>query len=515
VSFGIQIADLANSVQSDQPHLRIDQSQSRHELTIPFHPPTPTNPRIPGEADKALWCDLLRVVYIEHDLVFPVSPLLPHQAACLSLDPERVAYGEMGRVFNPLSQATLSLAAIGSSPVDQRAGLRAFLGEHLGRLEEYAGVKQGAGGQQQQQQQQQREVLATSLLRLAHALLLQGFFEPEMARRPPRGAWAVMDAGTSGRLSLGGGQQTAGLLTSFFGGDHGRGGGDGEEEGERQRASEWGPPAMVEQAVAAAAAAAAASASSPSGGGGGHGYHNPRLSPQGGRRGGGLLARLVSPRGREAAGTAAGAGARPSHAHMLTYSFLEATLIVTLEAAGRATVARAKAATGGGDGVGGGSLQDLQVAGGGVLSAVFDEPGPIALKAEVVGLLRTLADIRSVKNAKALLSSFRLHESSSSSSTSASGAVVSSSGPHDGGGRASLGMGGGRESTRGGGGSGGSGSKALSLLRFGRAQEAVLERGFDDRSADGEVFLNAVVGATAHRDRSLLVKAYDLLYRHR
>ena len=418
-------------------------------------------------------------MYIEHDLVFPVSPLLPHQATCLSLDPEQVAYGEMGRVFNPLSQATLSLTAIGSKPTDQRAGLRGFLTEHLGRLEEYTGPRQGPGGQQ-------REGLATSLLRLAHALLLQGFFEPDLGRRTQRGAWVVMDEGGGGgmsaRRSLG--ELTAGMLTSFFGGQRSRE--EEEEEEERQRASEWGPPTMVGQAVAASAAAAAAAAAA------GADVH-PR-SPIGGGRGGGLLSRLVSPRGRgqERAG---GAALASPVAHTLSYSFLEATLILTLEAAGRATVARAKAANGGEAS----SLQDLQVSGSGAFNAVFDEPGPIALKAEVVRLLRTLADIRSIKNAKALLSSFRLHEHHHRQSAA--------SAPHDG--RSSVSLAG-RESTSGGSG----GSKALNQVRFGRTQEAVLERGFDDRSVDGEVFLNAVVGATAHRDRRLLVKAYDLLYRH-
>lgn len=459
-------------------------------LTICTH--TPQRPNIyTGEADKALFCDLLRALYIEHDLVFPVSPLLPHQAACLSLDPEHVAYGEMGRVFNPLSQATLSLAAIGSSPTDQRAGLRALLAEHLGKLEEYVGPAAGAGRQQQLQLQagggSQREAFAASLLRLTHALLLQGFFEREVGRRP-RGAWAVTDAG--GGISMRSlGAHTAGLLTSFFAGKAGA----ADEEDERQgRASEWGPPVAMDKAVAASAAAAAATSGVP------FTSHRPR-SPKG------LLGRLVSPRRGMGAGRSA-SPVPPGSQHTLTYSFLEATLILTLEAAGRATVARAKAASGG-DGLG--SLQDLQVSGGGAFSAVFDEPGPIALKAEVVGLLRTLADIRAVKNAKALLSSFRVSESGGGAG--AAPVVAASGGVHDTL-RVSLALGG-RDSTAGG--AGGGGSRVMAQLRFGRAQEAVLDRGFDDRSADGEVFINAVLGTTAHRDKSLLVMAYNLLYRHR
>lgn len=441
-----------------------------HQLSS--HPQRPIHSCTAAEADKALFCDLLRTVYVEHDLVFPVSPLLPHQATCLSLDPEQVAYGEMGRVFNPLSQTTLSLAAIGSRPIDQRAGLRAFLTEHLGRLEDYAGAGTGAGAGPRSPQQQ-REAFAASLLRLTHGLLRQGFFEPESAGRRTMGGWAMMETG-GGATSRSLGAHTAGLLTSFFGnGLRGE-----EDEEEQQRASEWGPPVVVEEAVAAAAAAAGASS-------------HPR-SPQGA----GLLARLVSPRGLR---SGAGAGA-PSRPAALTYSFLEATLIVTLEAAGRATVARAKAANGGETS----SLQDLQVSGGGAYSLVFDEPGPVALKAEVVGLLRTLADIRSIKNAKALLSSFRLYESQGQGQ---------GHGPHDA--RHSLVMRG-RDSASGGvgGASSASSSRAAIQLRFGRTQEAVLERGFDDRTQDGEVFLNAVLGATAHRDRTLLIKAYDLLYRH-
>lgn len=464
-----------------------------------FSDPCPNHQRTihTGEADKALFCDLLRTLYIEHDLVFPVSPLLPHQAACLSLDPEQASTGEMGRVFNPLSQATLSLAAVGSSPRDQRAGLRALLTEHLGKLEGYVGPSAGAGRQQQLQLLQagggaQREAFAASLLRLTHALLLQGFFEAEAGRRPPSGAGAVTEAGGGMSVrSIGG--HSAGLLTSFFGG---RAGAADDEDTPQGRASEWGPPVAMDQAVAASAAAAAAASSGV-----------PSL-PHHVRSPKGLLGRLVSPRRGMGAGRPA-SPIPPGSQHALTYSFLEATLILTLEAAGRATVARAKAASGG-DGVG--SLQDLQVSGGGAFRAVFDDPGPIALKTEMVSLLRTLVDIRAVKNAKALLSSFRVYESSGGSAGPASSVVTASGDVRDSV-RTSLALG--RRDSTTTGGAGGGGSRAMAQLRFGLAQEAVLDRGFDDRSADGEVFIQAVLGTTAHRDKSLLIRAYDLLYRHR
>ena len=52
-------------------------------------------------------------------------------------------------------------------------------------------------------------------------------------------------------------------------------------------------------------------------------------------------------------------------------------------------------------------------------------------------------------------------------------------------------------------------------LKLRAAQEALLDRGFTDGSSEGEALVNAVIDTTIHRDKQLLIHAYNLLYHHR
>ena len=414
-----------------------------------------------GKQDKALFCDLLRTCYVEHDLVFPVAPLLPKQAVCLSLDPEAVAHGEMGRVFNPLSQVTLSLASLSSNPTDQRAGLRAFLKEHFAHLEEYVSQRDGKTAAA-------LETFATALLRLTHALVLQGFFETDpkslQQHQQQRSGWPAAGGMDAGNLTVGAG---SGLLTAFFGQQQ------HPEHRYQGKTSEWGSP-VARTSMAKGEAAEGESVPSLA----------RRRTPT---PTGGLLARLTgTPRKQRPAlqvtPTAAGA------AHNLTYSFLETSLILTLEVAGAAAADRLQATKDG--------LEDLQMG----YNALFDELGPITLKTEILELLRVLCDIRSIKNMKSLLWSLNAQAGLSSGGGGVGGGGASSAAA-----AAASAAAGDAEFA---------GANRLAQLRFTKAQEAVLERGFDDRTVDGELLMDAVVGTTAHRDKNLLVKAFDLLYHH-
>jgi len=104
---------------------------------------------------------------VEHDLVFPVVAVLPQQLSCLSIDREKLIYGEMGRVFNPLSQIG-GLYAMDVDTEAQRSKLWAFLEYELQNLDERAA-----------DQACYKSDLVMSLLRLTRALLPLGFFEVE------------------------------------------------------------------------------------------------------------------------------------------------------------------------------------------------------------------------------------------------------------------------------------------------------------------------------------------------
>ena len=83
----------------------------------------------------------------------------------------------------------------------------------------------------------------------------------------------------------------------------------------------------------------------------------------------------------------------PGSQQRLTYSSLETSLLVALEAMGRAAEHGVGLGCSTTPGMGADSVQDLQCG----YDALFDEPGPITLKTETLALLRILQEIRSVK----------------------------------------------------------------------------------------------------------------------
>ncbi|CAM9523639.1 unnamed protein product, partial [Phaeothamnion confervicola] len=58
-----------------------------------------------GDGDQAILLDLLRSVYVEHDLVFPPEALVPSQAVAIAIAGEEFPIGVSGKVFNYMTQS--------------------------------------------------------------------------------------------------------------------------------------------------------------------------------------------------------------------------------------------------------------------------------------------------------------------------------------------------------------------------------------------------------------------------